>query len=58
MVLARPLDHLTWNDPTYIYCRVPEGRGLHQSARPLSRDETQAENPLVLIKVVYSYLLT
>ena len=29
-----------------IYCRVPEGRGLHQSARPLSRDETRSENPL------------
>ncbi len=28
-----------------IYCRVPEGRGLHQSARPLSRDETRSENP-------------
>ncbi len=32
------------------YCRVPEGRGLHQSARPLSRDETRSVNPLVLIK--------
>ena len=38
------------------YCRMPEGRGPHQSARPLSRDETRSENPLVLMKVDYSYL--
>ena len=29
------------------YCRVPEGRGLHQTAKPLSRDETWSVNPLV-----------
>ncbi len=33
---------------TIEYCRVPEGRGLHQTARPPSRDETRSVNPLVL----------
>ncbi len=31
-----------------IYCRVPGGLGLQQTARPLSRDETRSVNPLVL----------
>ena len=29
-----------------IYCRVPGGRGLQRTARPLSRDETRSVNPL------------
>ncbi len=27
-----------------IYCRVPEGQGLHQTARPPGRDETRSVN--------------
>ncbi len=34
-----------------IYCRVPEGQGLQQSASPLSRNETRSVNPLVRKKV-------
>ena len=30
-----------------IYCHVPEGLGLQQTASPLSRDETRTVNPLV-----------
>ena len=28
-------------------CRVPGGRGLQQTARPLSRDETRSVNPYI-----------
>ena len=28
----------------YIYCRVPEGWGLHKTTRPPGRDETQSIN--------------
>ncbi len=34
-------------------CCVPEGRGLHQTARPPSRDETRSVNPLVREQVDY-----
>ncbi len=34
-----------------MYCRVPEGRGLHQTARPPSRNETCSVNPLVCEQV-------
>ncbi len=30
-----------------IYCGMPEGRGLHQTAIPPSSDETRSINPLV-----------
>ena len=28
-----------------IYCHVPEGRGLHKTARPPGRDQTRSVNP-------------
>ncbi len=31
----------------HIYCRVPEGQGLHQTARPPGRNKTRSVNPLV-----------
>ncbi len=37
-----------WQQDQGIYCRVPGGQGLQRTARPLSRDETQSVNPLVL----------
>ena len=30
-----------------MYCRMQEGRGLQQTASPLSSDETRSVNPLV-----------
>ncbi len=33
------------------YCRVPEGWGLHKTARPPSRDYTRSVNPLVRAQV-------
>ncbi len=30
-----------------VYCRVPEGRGLQQTASPPSRDETWSDKPLM-----------
>ncbi len=41
-----------WEDSiTPIYCRVPEGWGLHKTARPPGRNETRSVNPLVRIKM-------
>ena len=38
-------------DIVFIYCRVPEGRDLHKTARPPGRDETRSVNPLVRTQV-------
>ncbi len=35
-----------WNTLVLIHCRVPEGRGLHKTARPSGCDETRSVNPL------------
>ncbi len=43
------LDRLT----LIAYCRVPEGRGLHKTARPPGHDETWYINPLVCTQVDY-----
>ncbi len=45
-ILKRP--NFESEEGCVIYCRVPEGRGLQRTARPLSRDETRSVNPLVL----------
>ncbi len=34
-------------DRIAIFCHMPEGQGLQQTASPLSRDETRSVNPLV-----------
>ncbi len=40
---------------TYMSCRMPEMRGLHQTARPPSRDETRSVNPLVREQALVTY---
>ncbi len=35
----------------HSYCRVPEGQGLHKTARPPGHDETRFVNPLVRTQV-------
>ncbi len=36
------------------YCRVPEGWGIQQTAKPLSCDETWSVNPLVRQKMAHT----
>ena len=52
MVMCKRPDGLRWaqmGNKLGIYCRVPEGSGLHKTARPPSHNETLS---------VYVYRLT
>ncbi len=48
LLLKEQVSLAGWNSYARpLYCRVPEGRGLQQTASPPSRDETRSVNPLV-----------